>query len=180
MHFNGESILAHLLRPFCSGPGKTIVIVDSTGTEEVLQFGSRKGFELWSRLNILKEVQQDGKKRVVDTWEDVQDGGRYYTDRTLDKIVGIIKRVPNVDIHVACMHTFCWLLAPTLFVLCGRSVTWRVPDPPGGLMRTIEVVLFGTLARSCAELCVGMSAPARNDELVCAPYVVCLQEQDKL
>ncbi|KAJ9524872.1 hypothetical protein QJQ45_002989 [Haematococcus lacustris] len=84
-----QAVRSALRKAFAlTGPGKTIVIMDSTGAEEVLQFDSWKVFEIWSRSNILKQLQQDGTKEVIVMWEQVQDGGLYYTDKTLDNKVG--------------------------------------------------------------------------------------------
>ncbi|GFH31604.1 hypothetical protein HaLaN_30679 [Haematococcus lacustris] len=84
-----QAVRSALRRAFAlTGPGKTIVIMDSTGAEEVLQFDSWKVFETWSRSNILKQLQQDGTEEVIVMWEQVQEGGMYYTDKTLDKKVG--------------------------------------------------------------------------------------------
>ncbi|KAL6754002.1 hypothetical protein V8C86DRAFT_3139387 [Haematococcus lacustris] len=83
-----QAVRSALRRAFAlTGPGKTIVIMDSTGAEEVLQFDSWKVFETWSRSNILKQLQQDGTEEVIVMWEQVQEGGMYYTDKTLDKKV---------------------------------------------------------------------------------------------
>lgn len=84
-----QAVRSALLKAFAlTGPGKTIVIMDSTGAEEGLHFKSKKVFETWSRSNILKQLQQDGTKEVIVMWEQVQDGEMYYTDKTLDKKVG--------------------------------------------------------------------------------------------
>ncbi|GFH20040.1 hypothetical protein HaLaN_17094, partial [Haematococcus lacustris] len=103
-----QAVRSALLEAFVlTGPGKTIVIMDSTGTVEGLHFQSRKVFETWSQSNILKQLQQDGTKRVIVMWDQVQDGGIYYTDKTLDKKSAHAMQVKSqVDMDAASqLHT---------------------------------------------------------------------------
>ncbi|KAJ9527209.1 hypothetical protein V8C86DRAFT_2889529 [Haematococcus lacustris] len=84
-----QAVRSALLQAFCeafTGPGKTIVLVDSTGTEEELSF-YKQDFNRWIQTNSLTQLLPTGKKQVVATWERLEDGGRYLTDRTLSKRV---------------------------------------------------------------------------------------------
>lgn len=60
------------------GRGKTVVIVDKDGTEEVMRFRNRRGFEQWAARNDIL----DDDRVLVQMWDVLQDGGRYYSATT--------------------------------------------------------------------------------------------------
>ena len=70
---------------FLAGCCKTIVLVDSTGTEETLEF-SKPTFAAWIKGNVLKQQLSD-RSKVVATWVELQEGARYFTTRSLEKQV---------------------------------------------------------------------------------------------
>jgi hypothetical protein len=68
------------------GPEKTVVLVDSTGTEEQWLF-RKQDFDVWSHAHSLMQLLPDGRKQVVASWELLEEGGRYLTNMLLDKPV---------------------------------------------------------------------------------------------
>ncbi|KAJ9518904.1 hypothetical protein QJQ45_026256 [Haematococcus lacustris] len=89
-----QLVRSALLQEFADGgPGKTILLVDSEGTEEQLEFSDKQDFNRWLQSNTLMLVLQNGTKRVVATWERLEDGGR---PRGTDQLRG---RVVLVDEH---------------------------------------------------------------------------------
>ena len=70
-----------------AGPGKSVVLVDGQGNEEVFEFRNRRDFEAWTTTNTLKLRSTDGKIKSIRKWELLQDGGNYYTSHTLEKTV---------------------------------------------------------------------------------------------
>lgn len=83
---------------FCAGPSKAVVLIDDEGTEEKVEFESKRDFELWATTNTLKLSSKDGHKKYIKTWERLQDGGRYYTSMTLGK------RVSGLDLYGMVVH----------------------------------------------------------------------------
>lgn len=77
--------LLHVL--YCTGPSKSVVLVDENGTEEEVVFDNKRDFELWAADNTIRLSLADGRKKYIRRWEGLQDGGRYYTTRTLEKTV---------------------------------------------------------------------------------------------
>ncbi|KAL6748214.1 hypothetical protein V8C86DRAFT_1182359 [Haematococcus lacustris] len=80
-----QLVRSTLLHAFVDGgPGKTILLVDSEGTEEQLRFRRKQDFNRWLHLNTLVELLPNGVKQVVAAWEHLEDGGRYFTNKTFD------------------------------------------------------------------------------------------------
>lgn len=71
----------------CTGPSKVVVLVDDDGHEEEVEFDTKRQFETWATTNILKLSPKDGRKKYINQWEQLQDGGRYYRVRSLEKTV---------------------------------------------------------------------------------------------
>ncbi|KAJ9518023.1 hypothetical protein QJQ45_004323 [Haematococcus lacustris] len=75
-----------LLQAFADGgPGKTILLVDSEGTEKQLEFSDKQDFNRWLQSNTLTLLLPNGTERVVAAWERLEDGGRYFTNKTFEK-----------------------------------------------------------------------------------------------
>ncbi|KAL6745483.1 hypothetical protein V8C86DRAFT_2977667 [Haematococcus lacustris] len=87
-----QGVRSTLLQAFVDGgPGKTILLVDSEGTEEQLSFRRKQDFDRWLHHNTLVELLPNGVKQVVAAWEDLEDGGRYFTNKTFDKRVADVE-----------------------------------------------------------------------------------------
>ncbi|KAJ9511254.1 hypothetical protein QJQ45_017152, partial [Haematococcus lacustris] len=83
-----QVVRSALLQAFADGgPGKSLLLVDSEGTEKELGFYDKQDFERWVQANILMKLLPDGKKQVVAASEYLEDGGSYFTNKTLDKRV---------------------------------------------------------------------------------------------
>ncbi|KAL6754946.1 hypothetical protein V8C86DRAFT_3027692 [Haematococcus lacustris] len=81
-----------LLQAFADGgPGKTIMLVDSEGTEKQLRFRRKQEFDRWLYHNTLVELLPNGTEQVVAVWEHLEDGGRYLTNTTFDKRVADVE-----------------------------------------------------------------------------------------
>lgn len=103
-----------LILPCCAGPGKTVVLVDEAGTEEEWEFGSKRAFELWAAKNTLTLSPKGGRKKCINTWEQLEDGGRYYTSQTLEKTVGGLSPYGTMVHSVSCVCP----------IVCPQSCTW--------------------------------------------------------
>lgn len=79
-----------------------VVLVDDQGNEEKLEFHHRLAFELWAATNTLTLSSKGGRRECIKTWERLQDGGRYYTSRTLEKTVGIMAFAATCCTSMAC------------------------------------------------------------------------------
>ncbi|KAL6746639.1 hypothetical protein V8C86DRAFT_1473885 [Haematococcus lacustris] len=68
------------------GLSKTIVLEDDTGAQEELLF-YKPDFDTWVQYNILTQLLPNGINVVVASWDYLEEGGRYFTDRSLAKPV---------------------------------------------------------------------------------------------
>jgi hypothetical protein len=58
------------------------VLVDSTEAEEELIL-YKQDFNGWIQANSLTQLLPNGKKVAIATWEHLEDGGKYLTDKSL-------------------------------------------------------------------------------------------------
>ncbi|KAJ9533976.1 hypothetical protein QJQ45_027072 [Haematococcus lacustris] len=68
------------------GLSKTIVLEDDTGAQEELLF-YKPDFDTWVQYNILTQLLPNGINVVVASWDYLEEGGRYFTERSLPKPV---------------------------------------------------------------------------------------------
>ncbi|KAJ9518008.1 hypothetical protein QJQ45_004313 [Haematococcus lacustris] len=81
-----QLVRSALLQGFADGgPSKTILLVDSEGTERQIEFSDKQDFNKWIQSNTLMLVLPSGTKRVVAAWERLEDGGMYFTNKTFEK-----------------------------------------------------------------------------------------------
>lgn len=83
LHARGVKYLC----PIFAGPGKCVVLFDEEGTEETVVFDNRRTFERWAATHDIALVLRDGRDKYINTWEALQDGGRYFIHRSLQKTV---------------------------------------------------------------------------------------------
>jgi hypothetical protein len=72
------------MRCVVAGPSKSVTLVDEEGNQEEVEFADKREFERWAVTNTLKLALETGRKRYINSWEQLQDGGKYITTKSLE------------------------------------------------------------------------------------------------